>query len=828
MPTSTFELRRLATGWRDLRHAAHVLRTQRGFTAAVTLTLALGIGVNTSIFSLFNAVLLRPLPVPAADQLAQIGRRTAPGRLGGLSFQAFQHLREHLQSATGVAASVSVTETILLGADQSTQQDAAPTEDFVAADLVSGEYFAMLGIRTIAGRLPDRPHDSSNDRAPAAVISDHYWNVRFGRSPSAIGRTLTARGRTFTIVGVAPPYFHGVRLGQHPDVFLPLELLLTAEQRDEPSNHILDVMARLRPDVSVEQADAEVASLWATFIAEHLPAGTGAPSAPGTNRAGLVPAPGGINPLRTDLEQPLTILMGSVLLILVLACVNLSGLLLARATTRGKEVAVRLALGARRQDVARLFLAEGLILIAAGSALGLAIARPLTTQLLALFMNGRDVELPVAFDWRVFAFTLVTAAACGLIAVLVPALQGARVPLNGALRRVPAQGRGHLAHLLVVAQFTISMVLIVGAALFVGTLAKLYGVDRGFNSTGVAIVNVRSIQPYPPERAAVVLSTLVSQLADISGAQSATAAQILPVGGNSWNRTVLLEGDPVGADAPTTFNAIAPGYFATLGVPFLAGRDFTDRDTRGTPPVAIVNDAFAMHFFHTRDVIGRRVTSVGVTYDIVGLTSNSLYESLRDAAPSTMFVAGYQREPEQPTRYSYLVRARSGNTAAVLAGIAQAVRTVDPALRVRAVTNYGTLIDRSLPSERILGALGAVFGLLALIIAGIGLFALLAFQVNRRRNELGVRLALGATSRHLIWLVLREVVGLVGIGAVLGAGASALASNVVRSSVFNVSPTNPSVIAAAVALLATSACIAAWLPTWRAVHTDPLTVLKAD
>ncbi|HXW03910.1 MAG TPA: ABC transporter permease [Vicinamibacterales bacterium] len=812
--------RRLADLTQDVRYALRTLRRNPGFAAVAVLSLVLAMGANTAVFSVVNAVLLRPLPVHEPDRLVQITRVSPDGRPANVSYPLFEHFRDNVQSISSAFAHTTASESIAIDGE----------DDFVTVDLVSGDYFAVLGLNPAAGRLLGPADDALSASLSAAVISDGYWQRRFGRSPLAIGRTFAIRNRVFTIVGVTPSSFRSARVGSNPDITLPLLLMMNEGQRREATSNFLKLVARLKPGASVEQANAEAEVLWGAFVTPL------AAQVPESRRAELLawqarafPAADGINPFRDDLAQPLLVLMGIVALILMLACLNLSGLLLARAAARAREISIRLAIGAGRGRLIRQFLTETLVLVVIGGAAGLATAGWLSARLVTMFVNGRNLELSVAPDWRVFAFTAVAAVVACCLAGLVPAMGAVRLNVNPALKTMGTHGRCRLGKALVVVQLAISMVLVVGATLFVGTLAKLYAVDRGFDSDGLLVVSVRSTRPYSADRALGVHGALLARLRTLPGVRAASAAQVVPISGNDWTRSVQVHGDAVvSRESTTAFNAIAPDYFATLGTPVLAGREFNERDTSGTPLVAIVNDAFAQYFFGHRSVLGRRVTSLDVTYEIVGVVSNSKYEDLREAARRTLYIAGMQREAEPPSRYTYLVRAGAGDPRHLVLSVEHAVRDADADLRMRTAMTYATLIDRSIPAERILGMLGGLFGLVALVVAGIGLFGLLAFQVARRTSEFGVRIALGATRWSMIRLVLSDVVWMFVPGVAIGVGLALMVTGFARGMLFGLAPTEPGVFVVAASVLACAAILAAWWPVRRASRVDPLVALRHE
>jgi predicted permease len=805
---------------KDLCYAYRTLRRSPGFSAVAVLSFALGIGANAAIFTVINAVMLRTLPVKEPDRLVQIAR-LLDGRPGLVSYPLFEHFRDNVKSISSSFAQGTSDQAIVIDGE----------DEFVTADLVSGGYFIVLGIEPAAGRLLGAGDDALSPSSPAAVISDRYWQRRFGRSPSAIGKSFSIGDRSFTIVGVTPPSYQGARPGRASDLMLPLLTLMSDVQRREVGFNWLNLLARLKPGQTVEHANAEVQVLYSSLLESQ------AARAPAKERSDILrqravalSASDGFNPIRDSIAQPLLILMGIVGLILMLACVNLSGLLLARAAARQREISIRLAIGASRGRLVRQLLTESLVLAALGGGVGLAMAVWSSARLFTLFVGGRDVVLSVGPDWRVLAFTCAVSLLACCVAGLVPALQAVRANPNPALKEVRAHGHRRLGKALVVAQLAISMVLLVGATLFVGTLVKLYAVDRGFDSDGVLVVSVRTSRPYLAPRAKAVQRALLERLTTLPGVRSASAAAILPVGGSLWDRTVQVEGYAFRPDESEQvgFNVIAPDYFATLGTPLLSGREFDERDTDTSPKVAIVNESFARYFFGEGSALGRRVTNVNVTYEIVGVVRDAKYQDLRAAIINTMYIPWTQREGEQPSRYSYLARVVAGDPMRLVPGLDRVIREADPALRVRTARTYATIVDQSIVTERTMATLGGFFGVLALLVAALGMFGVLAFQVARRTNELGVRMALGASRRTMMGLVIREVVVMVVAGVSIGAGGALGLTGLARKMLFGLTPTDPSVFAVAASVLAVAAVLAGWLPARRASRVDPLVALRHE
>jgi predicted permease len=800
----------------DLHYALRLLRRNRVFATIVILTLGLGIGANTAIFSLVNAVMLRALPVHEPDRLVRIGRlgggQTA--RPTSVSYPVYEHFRDRLTSVSGLFAQAPPGEPMAVDGE----------DDLVKVDAVSGPYFGVLGIRPAAGRFFGAADDAAADAV--AVITDAYWQRRFGRRPEAIGAPVSIRGRVFTIVGVTPPAYVGAWAGRPADLIVPLATMMTSEQRTNVGNYWLAVLGRLTPDSSVTRVDAEVAAVFDALLRAN------ASAVPDLSRwrVGAVAARSGFNGLGDGTARPLLLAMGTAGLILALACVNLSGLLLARGEARQREVSLRLAIGAGRGRLVRQLLTESLVLALIGGAAGLAMAGWFSTRLFNLFVSGLDVVVSVAPDWRALAFTGLLAVATCIGAGLAPALRSVRVSVNPGLKDVRTRGPGRLGQVLVVAQLAISMVLVVGATLFIGTLAKLYAVDRGFESDDVLVVNLRNSR-LPRDRARAVQQDVLDRIRSLSGVRSASAAQYLPVGGwtgGLFRIGVQVQGYAARPDEPNIgFNVIAPGYFTTLGTPVLAGRDFTDRDAGTGPKVAIVNERFARYFFGGRTALGRRITSSGGTYDIVGVVRDAKDQQLRESSLPTMYVSWTQREEaDQPSSYAYLVRG--GNPVQLVPALEPLVRAADPQLRVRTVTLYETLIDQTIANERVLATLGGLFGALGLVIAAVGIFGVLAFQVARRTNELGVRMVLGASRWSVMGLVLRDVAVMLVPGIAIGAGLSLMVTGLARGMLFGVTPTDPAAFVTAAVALTGAALFAGWLPARRASRVDPMQALRHE
>ncbi len=808
---------------KDLSYVSRTLRRSPGFLAVSVLSLALGVGANTAIFSLINALMLRSLPVKDPQQLVQITRVEADGKPSAVSYPLYLFLRDNLKSISGAAAEMGQKSVIVINGE----------EDVVNAALVSANEYAVLGIRPLVGRLFIPADDEIAPAATSAVISYRYWQRRFGLNPDVIGKTFIVEGHkdVFTIIGVTPAGYHGAVVGNDPEITLPLTTMLSAENRNEPTNNMLDMMGRLAPGATRQQANAELQVLWQAFkqrVAATLPERDRPIIL--QQRAAVLNGRNGFDPLRDRYSRALLVLMGIVSLVLLLACANLSGLLLARAVSREREISIRLAIGASRSRLIRQFLTESFILAALGGAAGLLLARWFSSILVTTMANGEAVTISSAPDWRVLVFTAAISLLACVLAGVAPGLHGVRSRLNLGLRSSTSSGHQRLGKALVIAQLSISMVLVTGAALFATTLVKLYSVNRGVHTDGILTFTLRTDGKCPVQRCSAAARSLIDRLNQVPGVVSATAVDVLPISGSLWVRDIEVEGYTFrsGEDETAAFNAIAPKYFLTVETPLLAGRDFGKRDTSDSGKVAIVNESFAHYFFGKASPLGRRVTNRGVSYEIVGLVADAKYSNLKQPALKTIYIPWTQRTGEEPTDFNFLARVSKGNPMRLSGTIELLVRQVEPALHVNTAAAWSTVVDQTIVTERIMAGLGGFFGLLALIIGCIGIFGVTAFRVSRRVNEIGVRMALGATRLGILKMVFRESMAMLVTGCVVGAFAAFGMARLARGLLFEVSPADPRVFGMAAMVLLFSGLLAAWLPARRASRVDPMVALRHE
>jgi predicted permease len=825
----------------DVRYGVRTLRKSPGFTTVAIVSLMLGIGANTAIFQLIDAVRLRMLPVERPTELMEIcvqdaGRRT--GRFEGwhpsLTYPLWEKIRDEQEGFAGVLAYGNQSLNL------------APSGELREARglLVSGDYFNVLGIRPAAGRLIAPADDRLGANPSVAVLSHAFWEREYGAAASAIGRTIMLEGKPFEIVGVAAPGFFGLEPGRSFDVAIPIAaepMLFGEETRLERRNAWwLTAMGRLRPGWTEERATEQLASISPGIFEATLPPMYNAEDRQHYLGFSLTakPAGTGISDLREDYERPLWLLLAIAGLVLVIACANLANLLLARASTQEREIAVRLALGASRGRIARQLFTESLVLATVGAALGLVAARFLSSALVSFLDRQRTpLVIDLGLDWRVFGFTAGLAVVTCILFGVAPALRATRTTPGATLKtggRGSTEGRDRLTlrRGLVATQVALSLVLVAGALLFARTLANLLTVDTGFRQTALAVLAVDMTRlDLPEERRTEYKRTLVERIRAVPGVAGAADVAIPPLGGGGWNDEIYMDGADPSTKALSFFNSVSPGYFATLGVPVVAGRDFDARDTRQSPAVAVVNEEFARRFAGGANPIGARFFVVGApdeparSYEIVGLVKDSKYRSLRETTASVAFLASAQEQ--KPDLFLQILVRSGGPLGDLLPALRQELASADPGLVFRCVVLESVVRD-SLLRERLMATLTGFFGLLALALATVGLYGVTSYAVTRRTHEIGVRMALGAMRRNILAMVMREVAVLVAGGLAVGAVAAVMAAKAADALLFGVKPGDPVTLCAAVVLLAAVAAAAGLVPARRASSVDPMTALRDE
>ena len=831
----------LDAAWRDLRYGARLLRRSPGFAVVAILSLALGVGANTAIFQLLDAVRIRTLPVANPQELMEVriantagGGRTGQfsGRRPSLTSPLWEQLRDRQQAFSGVFAWSGTQFNLTSGGEAR----------YANGLWVSGGFFDTLRVSAALGRVLTDDDDRRGCSAPGAVIGYGFWQREFAGDPSAIGRSLTLDGHAYDIVGVTPANFFGVEVGRTFDVAVPLcaEPLSRGERTalDKPDVWFLAVIGRLKPGWTEARASAQLASISAPIFQATLPPHYREQDATHYRqfRFGAFPAGTGISVLRRQYESPLWMLLATTGLVLIIACANLANLMLARATTREREVAIRLAIGASRWRLVRQLLAESLLIAFTGAAAGAALAQWLSRFLVDFLATERNQPfVDLSLDWRVFAFTLALAVATCIVFGLVPAVRATTTSPGAAMKagsRGMSDGRERfgLRRALVVLQVALSLVLVVGALLFVRSLRNLVTLDAGFRQDNLLIVSLDLRRAgIAEERRTAVYREIADRLQALPGVSGASQASIVPISGSGWNNNIVIGGKKYTDNV--NFNRVSPGFFQTMGTAMLTGRDFNEHDAGAAHQVAIVNQSFIDKFFGGRNPIGELFQideGPGVPrppFEIVGVVKNTKYTDLREPFGPIVFFAAAQ--DDKPDPFLQVVVHASASTATVASEVKAAVAETNPSIVLEFQT-METQVRDSLMRERLMATLSGLFGALAAVIAMIGLYGVMSYMVARRSNEIGIRMALGAGRADVVRMVMREATLLLGAGLIVGAVLAIAAARMATSLLFGLRPWDPSTLAASAVVLAAIAALASYLPAARASRLEPTIALREE
>ena len=830
----------MASFWQDLRYNLRLLRLSPGFTIVAILTLALGIGANTAILQLISAIRLRSIPVKNPQELGTVriaDRNWGSGQFSSqysqLTFAMWQEILKRQEGFAEIAAFSDRRFNLSTGGEVR----------YARAIQVSGDFFHVLGVNPLIGRLLGPSDDQPGCGIGGADISYAFWQRNFGGDPSVIGKRLTLDGNSFEVIGITSPAFKGISIGDSFDVAVPLctEPVLSPRNNRLTIRHAwwLATIGRLKPGWTIARAAAQINAITPAVLQETIPPFYDAEATKKflAYKLSAFPAETGFSRLREDSETPLWLLLGISGLVLLIACANLANLMLARASARERQITIRQALGATRARMIRDLLSESILLALAGSACGLFLAFAVS-RLLVAFISTSDnqIFLDLGMDWRVLAFTTALAVLTTVLFGLAPAFRATRAEpatlLQSGSRGMSAgRERFGLRRILVVSQVGLSVVLLMGALLFARSLRNLVTLDAGFQQSGILITSVDFKRLHLPEdRFADYKREIVKHISSIPGVESAAAAMLIPFGGDTWNDNVLIEGSDEDKGS-AWMNYLGPGYFHTIGTPFLAGRDFDDRDTANSVKVAIVNQAFARKMFKGADPVGRRFRiheppgEPRPLYEIVGVTGDNKFQDMHEEFKPFMYFPAPQQQKPSPD--DQILIKSSLPVTSLMASLKQTIADLNPGIDIE-FSVFKTKIHDSLLQDELMATLSGFFGFLAAILAAIGLYGVMSYMVVQRTREIGIRMAIGAKRGDVVKMILREAGILTLAGLVIGSGLALGAAQAAKSMLFGLKPRDPLTLVIAIVTLSVVASLASFWPAYRASKLDPLTALRYD
>jgi predicted permease len=831
----------LETLLQDAVYGIRSMLRSPALVAVALLSLALGIGANTAIFSLLDAVMLRSLPVKQPSQLVLLGKGTWTGISDGFaitelySYPFYREMQKDnavFSEVAGIFSMLNNVHGFVEGRNES---------EPMKVQLVSGTYFSTLGVNAIMGRALTDDDDKTEGDHPVAVISYAWWTSSLSRDPRVLSRKLKLGETTFDIVGVAPPEFFGTKVGEAPDIWVPLSMI----QRVPPNftgytdnfSESLYVMGRLKPGVTLEQATTNVNLVYQQILRGFSDSPLSQKNLDALKNAHvpLTPMSTGLSSLRRKFSEPLQILMAVVALVLLIACANIANLLLARSTARARELAVRQALGARRARLIRQLLTESLVLAITGGALGVLFASAGSRLLLRMVSGGlATVPLDVSINSRLLLFTLLVTVATAVLFGTVPAFRATKLQLTQSLKDGRgAQGSGAkspLAQVLVISQVALSLVLLVGAGLFLRSLANLNNVDTGFNKDNVLRLQIdASSIGYKADEPR--LKTLYQQIEErvsaLPGVRAASFSSFTFHEG-SWNTTVVVPGGEAHPEVDVKHNVIGNGYFATMQIPLLAGRTFGPQDTATSQKVAVISERMARTMFPAGNPIGHHYLIGNPTKnnerEVIGIVKDVKFGDLQED-PETLDYVPYTQRTEYLSDFE--VRY-TGDFNAFSTAVQKIIHDVSHTLPITRVTTLDEQVARSITDQRLVAQLSAFFGLLAVFLSCIGIYGLMSYVVARRTNEIGIRMALGAERSSVRWLVMREVLALVAIGVVVGVPVALAGSRLISNMLFGLRGTDPVSMLVAVGAMLAVAMVAGYLPARRASRIEPMVALRYE
>jgi predicted permease len=829
----------------NLRLALRTLFKTPFVTAVAILSLALGIGANSAIFSLFNQILLRPLPVHAPHELANLSApgpkpgSTSCGQAGGcdtvFSYPMFRDLERVQTVFTGIAAHVSQ------GANVAYEGRTLSAD----AMLVSGSYFPILGVQPALGRLLTREDDRTPGGHFVVVLSHAFWRSQFAENSDVVNQTMIVNSHPMTIVGVAPPGFRGTVLGSEPDIFAPLSMRETVvagwKGLDNRRSYWAYLFARLKPGVTIEQAGSALNGQYHAIVNEveaPLQKGMSDQTMKRFRAKQLVVEPGarGQSDVHTEARAPLFLLLIVTGVVLLIACANIANLLLARAANRSAEMAVRLSIGAARRHLVVQLLTESCLLALLGGAAGLLVARWTLAAIAALLPPEAAESFSFELDAMVLLFAAALSASTGLLFGLFPALHSTRPDLVSTLKGTTGQPSGARSAArfrtgLATAQIALSMALLIAAGLFTKSLLNASRVDLGLNTEKLAVFAISpALNGYTPQRSHALFERVEEELGAVPGVVGVAASMVPLISGSNWGTGVTVQGFPEGPDVDThaMYNEVGPGYFRTLGISLIAGREFTRGDAVGTPKVAVVNEAFAKKFNLGRDAVGKRMRVGGgrdLDIEIVGLAQNAKYSEVKPEIPPLFFTP--YRQAERARSLSFYVRTRLQEDQ-LLTAIPGVIKRLDPNLPVENLKAMDTQVRENLMMDRFISTLSTAFAVLATLLAAVGLYGVLAYTVSQRTKEFGVRMALGADAARVRALVLGQVGRMTIVGGIIGLAAAIALGRWAESLLFELKGHDPIVMVTSAVVLTLVAMGAGFIPAYRASRLDPMRALRYE
>jgi putative ABC transport system permease protein len=826
--------------WKDLRYSLRQLGNSPAFTLIAILTLALGIGANTAIFQLIDSIRLRSIPVKKPEELATVriaDRHWGSGQFSSqysqLTFPMWEQIRDRQQGFANIAVWSNQLFNLATGGEV----------HYAKALRVSGEFFHVLGVEPFLGRLLGLADDQQGCAIGGANISFAFWQSNFGGDPAIVGKRLTLDGNSFEIVGVTPPGFNGISVGDTFDVAVPvcIEPIVSPRNNRLTLRHgwWLASIGRLKPSWTIERANAQIGAVTPAILQETIPP---VYDSEGVKKyleykLGVFSASTGFSSLRRDSETSLYLLLGISGLVLVIACANLANLMLARAGAREQQITIRLALGATRGKMIRELLWESVLLAGGGSICGLFLAYAISRMLVAFISTGDSkIFLDLGMDWRVLGFATALAVLTTILFGLVPAFRATRVEpaallQSGSRGMTGGRKRLGLRRILVVSQVGLSMVLLMGALLFARSLRNLTTLNLGFQQNGILVTSVDFKRLHLPEASFVEYKRqLVKSVKAIPGVESAANAIMVPFGGETWNDDVILEGSE--KDAGVVWeNFLGPGYFQTLGTPLLAGRDFDDRDTVNSPKVVIVNQAFVRKILKGADPMGKRFRiheapgKPRPLYEIVGVTGDNKFQDMHEEYLPFMYFPATQQEKPGPD--DQIILRSSLPLGSLMASVKQAMNAVNPGIDLDFKV-FKTQVHNSLMQDELMATLSGFFGFLAALLAAIGLYGVISYMVLQRTKEIGIRMAIGAGRGDVVAMILKEAGILTVAGLVIGTTLAFASAQVVKSLLYGLKPRDPLTMVLAVVTLTSVAAFASFLPAYRASRLDPLKALHYE